>query len=109
MAKTKEGFDWIMPLVLILFIVVSWLFGLVSSKLKKRTQGVAQSPDKSKEDNLMDMILGKGQETPPEQPPTEQGPYGPASGMPRPARMRQPPPGGPVVTPKPIEPKWWGA
>ncbi len=109
MAKTKETFDWIMPLVLILFIVVSWLFGLVSSKLKKRAQGVAQSPDKSKEDNLMDMVLGNSQEKPPEQLPTEQGPYGPARGMPGPVGMRKPPAGGPVVTPKPIEPKWWGA
>jgi hypothetical protein len=109
MAKTKETFDWIMPLVVILFLVFSWLFSFLGSKMKKRAQGEAQPAAKDNSKDLLEIILGKSQEPPAEQPTGQQDPYGIGRQLPRRERMGQYSPGQPVVTPKPIEPKWWGA
>jgi hypothetical protein len=109
MAKTKETFDWIMPLVLMLFLVFSWLFSFLGSKIKKRQSGEARSPAQGKEDTFLEKVFGKTQELPNEQPPVQQGPYNLSRDPPGRDRMKQPIAGEPAITAKPIKPKWWGA
>jgi hypothetical protein len=101
---------------LILIILFSWLFGLLGSKMKKPTDEEDVSLKRGSEDQPFDILSAireaAGQRPEPQGPepqgalkisdrtatPIERGVWGTGRGS-----------GGPVVTPKPITPKWWGA
>ncbi|MEW6347915.1 MAG: hypothetical protein AB1646_02540 [Thermodesulfobacteriota bacterium] len=103
----------ILPIVLI--VVVSWLFSFLGSKYKKKDQDArpdaARAQAKPDEDLLEKKILeffGVAEEVEKARQ-AEQTPGQPMSDIP-PTRFGAPrTPQGPVTTPKPIEPKWWGA
>jgi hypothetical protein len=96
---------------LILIIVFSWLFSRLGSKMRKQGQEDEPVGEKNREFQLMDLFAqdkeGLGP-TAAQYPGME--PLPPEYMQPDPrARMPRADGGGPQVTPKPIEPKWWGA
>ncbi len=105
----------ILPIVLI--VVISWLFSFLGSRLKKQEPGArpqpagAQAQAKPQEDLLEKKILEFFGVTEEAQPAKreQQTPGTPMRDVP-PTRFGTPrTPQGPVATPEPIEPKWWGA
>ncbi|MBI4961966.1 MAG: hypothetical protein HY913_01685 [Desulfomonile tiedjei] len=108
MDKIENILYSIIPLVLI--IVFSWLFSLLGSKMRKQGQEAEPAGEKERGFQLFDMFP-QGKEG--ESPNAASSP-----GMPRQPEMMQPDlrtgmpqtvTGAPPATPKPIEPKWWGA
>jgi hypothetical protein len=93
---------------LILIVVVSWLFSLFSSKLKKPTDQTGEEAKPETGKQLMDIFFQQEEVKPGGRPGELRDPAPvppPESGW----RTRPPEPGGPSVTPKPIKPRWWGA
>jgi hypothetical protein len=95
---------------LILIIVFSWLFSRLGAKMRKQGQEAEVPREKEREFQLIDLFANDKEPsgpTAPQLPGTERQPEfmqpSLGAGMPRTVA------GGPVVTPKPIEPKWWGA
>jgi hypothetical protein len=97
----------LLPLILIIF--VSWFFSFLGSRVKKQTQQ-APEPQKTEGDREAAQLLFDEEEAM-EPPKPAQSTFGlplPAQGAATPAPML-PQASGPLVTPKPIKPKWWGA
>lgn len=107
MAQNGENILFrIVPLILI--IAVSWFFSFLSAKAKKRTQQTPQEQQTQPEKGSMDLFFGMEDDA--ESPKLAPGPpeqtvpgADPGTTLWKP----QAPEGH--VTPKPIEPKWWGA
>lgn len=92
-------------LPLILIILFSWLFGLLGSKAKKQ-QAEAKVAEERQNTDLLDLILSQKEEEVRSEP-----------GVPGAEKARldeivwekRRQPGGPIVSPDPIKPRWWGA
>ncbi len=96
----------LLPLILIIF--VSWFFSFLGSRVKKQTEQ-APFPLKTETDrDAVHLFLDEDEvmESPKPAQPFPGLPAPPAGSGPP---LWQPQPAGPQVTPKPIEPKWWGA
>lgn len=108
MEKIENLLYSIIPLILI--IAFSWLFSLLGSKMRKQGQAGEASGEKDRQFQLTDLFA---------QDKEASGPTAvPFPGMDRQPDLMQPDlrtdrpktaPGKPPITPKPIEPKWWGA
>jgi hypothetical protein len=109
MDDIKNALYSLIPLILI--ILFSWLFGLLGSKMKKPTEETDGQPQKGSEAQPFDILSAireaAGQGPEPQGglkmsdrtgAPVERGSWGTATGA-----------GAPIVTTKPITPKWWGA
>ncbi len=107
MENMEDSLYRILPLVLM--ILFAWIFSYFSKRAKKQSPAASSQPEREPQDEFMDLIsdtLGgeRRGETPPEKVAwTQGGPAGMTTWKP------QGRPGGPVVTPAPIKPKWWGA
>jgi len=110
----------LLPLILIIFI--SWFFSFLGPKLKKQLEEGAKTGTGESRNDLMEILLGqsaaKGAGPPAETPQPRSEMPGPGLSMPGPtaplpgptaAPMPMPRYTGPIVTPDPIKPKWWGA
>ena len=96
----------LLPLVLI--IVFSWLFGLLGSRMKKKSASAGDSTtQREEEEDLFDIFAARSAEQPEDsQSGTENLPPLPAGAAPWTRRRGfNPPP----VTADPIKPKMWGA
>ncbi len=87
---------------LILIILFSWLFSLLGSKARKTSENTENSADKNLGDRILEMMREEPEEIPRES--AGKGPVQIDSRMGMPPQTRTP-----VVTSKPINPKWWGA
>jgi len=108
MDKIENILYSIIPLILI--IVFSWLFSLLGSKMRKQGQEGEASGEKDRQFQLTDLFAQDKEVAGPTSMPIPE--------MDRPPDLMQPSlrtdmskmaPGKPPITPKPIEPKWWGA
>jgi len=94
---------------LILIIIFSWLFSRLGSKMRKQGQEAEAAGQQDREFQLIE-LFAQDKEAPgstaAQYPGTEPQPH---ELMQPDLRARMPRAGGPPVTPKPIEPKWWGA
>jgi hypothetical protein len=95
---------------LILIIVFSWLFGRLGAKMRKQGQEGEAVGEKEREFQLIDLFAADKESPGPtatQLPGAERQPefMQPSLGASIPGTTA----GGPVVTPKPIEPKMWGA
>ena len=106
MDKMENILYSLIPLVIIVFI--SWLFSFLASKRRKEQDGVETEHESARTQFLQ--FLSNGDEIE-EETATEQD-------MRRTDALSYDdrhnwtpdvPQGGPEVTPKPIEPKWWGS
>lgn len=107
MEKIKETLITLLPLLLIL--VVSWLFSLMGSKLKGKQDSEEQPVQKNTEEqqpDLMQILTGTKEKAPEVPSAFHDIDGGAAFGKPQHRPVAK---GGPVITPKPITPKWWGA
>ncbi len=87
----------LIPLVLI--ILFSWLFSFLGSKMKKPSENGEQVPGRVLGDRFFDLMKEDAEEVPQQrQPQTTQ----PGITIPQGS-------GAPLVSAKPITPKWWGA
>ncbi len=96
----------LLPLILIIF--VSWFFSFLGSRVKKQTEQTSYPATAETESDTMHMVFDEDEEM--ESPRPAPG----FLGLPMPptesdATLWRPQPTGPQITPKPIEPKWWGA
>jgi hypothetical protein len=87
---------------LILIILFSWLFSVLGSKARKPTENAEGGAEKNLGDRILEMMKEEPEETPRE--PAARGPVQIESRVAFPQQT-----GSPVVTAKPINPKWWGA
>ena len=96
----------LLPLILIIF--VSWFFSFLGSRVKKQTEQAPQRPTAGPSEDSVDVFLGNDEvvESPRPAQPFPGLPVPPAGSGPN---LRQPQPTSPQLTPRPIEPKWWGA
>ncbi len=106
---------WPSALPVILIVFISWLFSFLGSKYKKTQPGSqAQAPaakPKDEGDLLEKKILeffGVADEVEKARQ-EQQTPGKPVNSAPPTRYGTSRMPEGPVTTPKPIEPKWWGA
>ncbi len=104
-----ENILWsLVPLVLI--ILFSWLFSFLGSKMKKPEENSEASAGKNLGDRILEMMKEGAEEVPPQQAaggpaqPVAKSPFSMGSNVRLPQQS-----GGPPVTAKPINPKWWGA
>ncbi|AFM26005.1 hypothetical protein [Desulfomonile tiedjei] len=88
----------LIPLVLI--ILFSWLFSFLGSKMKKPSENGDQVPGRVLGDRFFDLM--KEEES--EEVPQQRQPQTPQPGITIPQGS-----GAPLVSAKPITPKWWGA
>lgn len=95
-------------LPLIVIILLSWLFSQMGAKAKKRTENAQKESPSTAGDQIMDILLGKGEA---DRFPTRAQDRIPSrdSSITADAWDVQKPVSGPEPTPKPITPKWWGA
>ena len=107
MENMEDSLYKILPLVLM--ILFAWVFSYLSKRTKKQTPAASTQPEREPQDEFLELLSDTvGGERRGEAPAekgawTPTGPGGAATWRPQ-AR-----PGGPVVTPAPIKPKWWGA
>lgn len=87
---------------LILIILFSWLFSFLGSKMKKPEESSEGAGGRNLGDRILEMMKEGQDETPAE--PVKRGPVAIDSRVGWPQQT-----GNPVITPKPIKPKWWGA
>jgi hypothetical protein len=109
MEKATEILKSLIPLVLI--ILFSWLFSLMSSKARKQAQEKAPEAKQGTGSPILDMLLnvGEGEEEPRPGVPLRNEASGSRMPLQPQAGGPQGIPGQPQITSKPITPKWWGA
>jgi hypothetical protein len=98
-------------LPIILIIVVSWVFSFLASKMRKPQQQEGESaPAERGGDLLGDLFnLGKGQDVFQRPQGRPAGPAGEIQPMDMGDRRPYQDVRGPSISPRPIEPRWWGA
>ena len=105
-AKSDDLLYSLLPLILI--IGVSWFFSFISSRIRKGPQQEADERISQIERDPMKVLfeIDSDAESP---KPLQRSPAQAVPGKDSGITLWKPPEPGMQVTPKPIEPKWWGA
>jgi hypothetical protein len=104
MENMEDSLYRVLPLVLM--ILFAWIFSYLSKRTKKQGPAASTQPEREPQDEFMDLLSDTAGGERRAETPQAWTPGGPADTATwKPQRY----PGGPVVTPAPIKPKWWGA